>query len=93
MKKMTRIVLLVLVAASLFTSCHKSGGKQTKYIPKDAYVVFKVNNKSILEKISKANISFDSLEKVFSDGPNYTSIKQAANKWEDIKNSGQHLNS
>ncbi len=84
---MMRIVMLVLVSASFLTSCHKPSGKQVKYIPKDAYVVFSVNSKNIIDKVSKANVSFDSLAKMFSDG-NDSSAQKAINKWDDLKSSG-----
>lgn len=88
---MTRSILLVLVSVALFYSCHKPGNKLSKYIPKDAYVVFDFNTKSVMDKASKANISFDSLARALNDEKSDSSIQKAINKWNDIKNSGLDL--
>ncbi len=82
---MMRAVLVLIVTAALMTSCKTSSPKQTKYIPKDSYVVFGFNSKSLLEKIGRANLNLDSLSKYFNDeGSDTTMIK----KWNDLKNSG-----
>lgn len=86
MKKLTRIVFVVLVTASFFTACHKSGGKLAKYIPKDAYMVFSINTKSIVGKAEKANMSMDTLIAMFED--NKDSAKKAMDKYNELKNSG-----
>ena len=77
---------MVLVTASIFTACHKAGNKQSKYIPKDAYMVFSLNTKSIFSKVNKANFSVDSLVNMFED--NKDSAKKALAKYDDIKNAG-----
>lgn len=90
MKKMMRYIPVVLVAAILINSCGKPGPKQTKYIPKDAYVVFGLNSKNIGDKIGKANISFDSVARIFAHGDD-SSATEAINKFNDLKNSGIDL--
>lgn len=86
MKKISRIVLAVLVTAFVFTACHKPGGKLGKYIPKDAYMVFSINTKSIAGKAEKGNMNMDTLIAMFAD--NKDSAKKAMDKYNDLKNSG-----
>lgn len=69
-----------------FTSCHKPAGKQAKYIPKDAYMVFSLNTKSVVDKINKGGYSADSLVAMFAD--NSDSAKKAMDKYQELKNSG-----
>lgn len=86
MKKLTRFLLTVMAAALLFTSCHKPAGKQSKYIPKDAYMVFSLNTKSVFDKIKKGGYSADSLINMLAE--NKDSAKKAMDKYQDFKNSG-----
>ena len=77
---------MALAAALVFTSCHKPAGKQTKYIPKDAYMVFSLNTKSVVDKINKGGYSVDSLISMFAD--NKDSAKKAIDKYQELKNAG-----
>jgi len=85
-----RYILVVVVAAALINGCSKPGPKQTKYIPKDAYVVVGFNGKNIFEKIGKANISFDSVARALSNDD--SSITKAVGRFNDLKNSGVDFN-
>lgn len=69
-----------------FTSCHKPAGKQAKYIPKDAYMVFSLNTKSVVNKINSGGYSADSLIAMFAD--NSDSAKKAMDKYQELKNAG-----
>ena len=51
--------LLLLIV--FITSCTSSTPKQTKYIPKDASVVFSINPKKLNDKLTDSKISLDSL--------------------------------
>jgi len=86
MKKLTSFLLLALAAALIFTSCSKPAGKQAKYIPKDAYMVFSLNTKSVIDKATKGGYSVDSLIDMLAD--NKDSAKKAKDRYEDLKNSG-----
>ncbi len=85
MKKMTRFILLLTITAFLFTSCNKPANTLAKYIPKDANIVFELNTKSMLDKLSSANISFDSLARVLSDEGDSS---QTNISLEELRNSG-----
>ena len=73
--------LLLLIV--FITSCTSSAPKQTKYIPKDASVVFSINPKKLQDKLADSKVSLDSiLRSAFSED---TSMLITAN---DIANSG-----
>lgn len=80
------LVLAALAFAMVFTACKKSVPKQTKYIPKDANLVFAINAKNFHEKLEKSKINLDSLIKsALAAAENAPTEMQ---QWEDIKNSG-----
>ncbi len=76
------LLLLIVV----ITSCTSSAPKQTKYIPKDASVVFSINPKKLSDKLGDSKVNLDSLMRsAFSSD---TSMMITAN---DMANSGIDL--
>jgi len=66
MKTMFRLAFIALVAVMLFSSCKSKSPKQTTLIPKDAMVVFVVDQDAMSEKLKKGNYKLDeSIEKIF----------------------------
>lgn len=73
----------LLLFIVFISSCTSSTPKQTKYIPKDASVVFSINPKKLSDKLSDSKISLDSLMRsAFSED---TAMALTAN---DIATSG-----
>lgn len=73
----------LLLSIIFITSCTSSTPKQTKYIPKDASVVFSINPKKLNDKLEDSKISLDSLMRsAFSED---TAMALTAN---DIASSG-----
>ncbi len=84
-RKYTAISWLLLLIVVL-SSCTSSAPKQTKYIPKDASVVFSINPKKLQDKLADSKVSLDSiLHSAFSSD---TSMLITSN---DIASSGIDL--
>lgn len=60
MKQLQKFAGYLLLAVVLFTSCSKKSPTEIKYIPKDASMVFVVNQKSLNEKLKSGNLTVDS---------------------------------
>lgn len=88
MKSITRLSLLLLLSAALFTSCKKSAPKQTKHIPKNAVFVAVINTQAITRKLATSEASLENLFKSMADDTAATKGKQ---EWEDFRNSGIDL--
>ncbi|MGI8950644.1 MAG: DUF4836 family protein [Chitinophagaceae bacterium] len=86
MKKTLRFSLLLLMIASVVSSCHKSP-KQTQYIPKDATFVIGINPESLQEKLAANHLNLDSLFNSFTDTNSVSSYFRIKN-WNDIRTSG-----
>ncbi|MDR0794336.1 MAG: DUF4836 family protein, partial [Chitinophagaceae bacterium] len=76
-----------LLLALVVTSCKHDAVQHSKFIPKDASLVFAVKSKNALEKIKEGNLNLDSLFKSFSE--EQKSLDAAGIKsWSDLKTSG-----
>jgi hypothetical protein len=66
MKTMYRSAFIALIAMVLFSSCKSKVSKQATLIPKDAMVVFVMDQDGMSEKLKKGNFKLDeSIEKLF----------------------------
>ncbi|MFY7964011.1 MAG: DUF4836 family protein, partial [Chitinophagaceae bacterium] len=85
MKTMFRSAVIALIAVVLFASCKNKSPKQANLIPKDALMVFIVDQNAMSEKLKKGNYKLDeSLEKLFSS---IDSVK-GKKMFTDINNAG-----
>lgn len=67
MKTMFRSAFIALVAIVLFSSCKSKTPKQAALIPKDAVIVFVIDQEAMSEKLKKGNFKLDeSVEKLFT---------------------------
>ena len=79
------LLLAVIVAAS---SCKKSVPKQTKYIPKDAILVFSASPANFRDKLASSDIKWDSIFQSITSEVSDSTKADAKKKWEDFKNAG-----
>ena len=79
------LLLAVIVTAS---SCKKSVPKQTKYIPKDAILVFSASPANFRDKLASSDIKWDSLFQSVTSEVSDSTKADAKKKWEDFKNAG-----
>jgi hypothetical protein len=63
MKVTLRILLMLFITASIFSSCSKKSPKEAKLIPKNAFFVLTVDPASLKEK---GKVNMDSLVKLFA---------------------------
>ncbi|WP_207491420.1 DUF4836 family protein [Aridibaculum aurantiacum] len=89
MKSITRLSLLLLLSAAVFTSCKKSAPKQTRHIPKNAVFVAAINTKAITNKLAKSQATVENLFKSFSKDD--TTVSKGKKEWEEFQNSGIDL--
>ena len=61
MKSTFRFTLLLLAFIVTVSACKKSVPKQTKYIPKDALMVFSASPANFRDKLVNSNIKWDSI--------------------------------
>lgn len=85
-----RLLLLLVVASSAFTSCKKAATKQTRFIPKEASFVATINTKSLQNKLVKSQATLENLWKSMQQGSD-TSMQKTRKEWEEFKNSGVDL--
>ncbi len=85
-----RISYLVL-AIALFTSCSKKAPGFAQYIPKDASTVISIDVKSMMVKLEKDGLSFESMAAALKDSSNEKDIMNALSIWGDFKNAGIDL--
>ena len=88
MKQALRLALLFSTVVLLATSCKKAVPEQTKYIPKDALLVFDVNWKSLSDKAAKGNIQWDSLFNSITDKDADSLMADGKKKVQDFIRSG-----
>ncbi len=93
MKSSARYSLFFVAVIFMATSCSKSVPDQTKYIPKDAMLVFDMDWKSLSEKASKGNINWDSLFTEVIDEKDDSTIAKGKKMMEDFKSSGIDMES
>ncbi|MBG9375689.1 DUF4836 family protein [Panacibacter sp. DH6] len=88
MKQALRLALLFAIVVMIATSCKKAVPEQTKYIPKDALMVFDVNWKSLSDKAAKGNIQWDSLFNSIADKEADSIVADGKKKVQDFIRSG-----
>ncbi|MBS1628276.1 MAG: DUF4836 family protein [Bacteroidetes bacterium] len=82
MKNFLKLFLVLLTGAIFFSSCSNTI-KEARFIPKDATFVLVAQPASLNDKLTKANISLDTLYKEFSEKDSSFNLK-----FEELKNCG-----
>ena len=88
MKSTFRFTLLLLAFIVTVSACKKSVPKQTKYIPKDALMVFSASPANFRDKLVNSNIKWDSIFQSITSEMSESSNLDTKQKWEDFKNAG-----
>jgi hypothetical protein len=88
MKSVIRMVLLLVIATAIFTSCKKPVPKTTTHIPKNASVVIGINTKNLHSKLEKNQ---DLLASIFRNHTSSDTTNNTKQELEDLKNSGLDL--
>lgn len=88
MKHTLRYALLFATIIFVAASCKKAVPEQTKYIPKDAMLVFDLNWKSLSDKASKGNINWDSLYTSVADAETDSMMREGKKKIQEFMRSG-----